>query len=101
MFVRLVPRVAEVRDLAWAGVGGGLSMGGGVAANTPWWRSAVVYQIYPRSFADSDGDGVGDLAGICSRLEYVAALVVDAVWLSLIYRSPMADFGYDLIKLAE
>ena len=65
-------------------------------AEVPWWRSAVVYQIYPRSFADSDGDGVGDLAGICSRLDYVAGLGVDAIWLSPIYRSPMADFGYDV-----
>ena len=62
----------------------------------PWWRSAVVYQIYPRSFADSDADGVGDLRGIAGRLEYVRDLGADTVWLSPIYRSPMADFGYDI-----
>jgi alpha-glucosidase len=62
----------------------------------PWWRSAVVYQIYPRSFADSDGDGVGDLPGITAGLEHVRDLGADAVWLSPIYRSPMADFGYDV-----
>jgi alpha-glucosidase len=63
---------------------------------TPWWRSAVVYQIYPRSFADSDGDGVGDLPGIGSRLDHLVDLGVDAFWLSPFYRSPMADFGYDI-----
>ena len=68
----------------------------GAESSPPWWRSAVIYQIYPRSFADSNGDGVGDLAGISSRLDYVAALGVDAIWLSPIYRSPMADFGYDV-----
>jgi alpha-glucosidase len=62
----------------------------------PWWRSAAIYQIYPRSFADLDGDGVGDLPGITGRLEYVRDLGADAVWLSPIYRSPMADFGYDI-----
>ena len=62
----------------------------------PWWRSAVVYQIYPRSFADGDGDGVGDLAGIRARLDHLVDLGVDAVWLSPIYRSPMVDFGYDV-----
>jgi alpha-glucosidase len=61
-----------------------------------WWRGAVIYQIYPRSFADSDGDGVGDLPGLIGRLDYVADLGVDAIWINPIYRSPMADFGYDV-----
>ena len=64
--------------------------------DTPWWRDAVVYQIYPRSFADSNGDGVGDLAGITSKLDYLADLGVDALWLSPIFTSPMRDFGYDV-----
>lgn len=62
----------------------------------PWWHRAVVYQIYPRSFQDSDGDGVGDLKGILSRLDHLTWLGVDAFWLSPIYPSPMADFGYDV-----
>ena len=62
----------------------------------PWWQTAVVYQIYPRSFADSNGDGVGDLAGVTARLDHLAWLGVDALWLSPIFRSPMADFGYDV-----
>ncbi len=60
------------------------------------WRGGVVYQIYPRSFQDSDGDGVGDLPGILSRLDHLAWLGVDALWLSPIYPSPLADFGYDV-----
>jgi alpha-glucosidase len=63
---------------------------------TSWWRSAAIYQIYVRSFADADGDGVGDLAGARSRLPYVAELGVDAVWLTPFYVSPMADGGYDV-----
>jgi alpha-glucosidase len=64
--------------------------------NTAWWRGAVIYQIYPRSFADSNGDGIGDLPGITARLPYIAALGVDAIWLSPIFTSPMRDFGYDV-----
>lgn len=62
----------------------------------PWWQSAVLYQIYPWSFQDSDGDGIGDLRGIESRLDYLVELGVDAIWLSPIFPSPMADFGYDV-----
>jgi alpha-glucosidase len=62
----------------------------------PWWQVGTIYQVYPRSLQDSNGDGVGDLRGILSRLEYFVALGVDAVWLSPIYPSPMADFGYDV-----
>jgi alpha-glucosidase len=61
-----------------------------------WWRGAVIYQIYPRSFADGNGDGVGDLPGITARLDYVTGLGADAIWLSPIFPSPMADFGYDV-----
>jgi len=66
-----------------------------------WWRDAVVYQIYPRSFADASGDGVGDLDGLRARLEHLAWLGVDALWLSPIYRSPMADFGYDVADYCD
>jgi alpha-glucosidase len=61
-----------------------------------WWKSAVIYQIYPRSFQDSDGNGVGDLRGIIARLPYLAELGIDALWISPIFPSPMADFGYDV-----
>ena len=62
----------------------------------PWWQDCVVYQIYPRSFQDSNGDGIGDLAGIIQRLDYIQSLGVDAIWLNPIFTSPMADFGYDI-----
>src|ERR687889_2388405 len=61
-----------------------------------WWRTAVIYQIYPRSFADASGDGIGDLPGITARLDHLASLGVDAVWLSPFYTSPQADAGYDV-----
>ena len=63
---------------------------------TEWWRGGVIYQIYPRSFADANADGTGDLPGITSHLDYVASLGVDAIWLSPFFRSPMKDFGYDV-----
>ncbi|QEW22053.1 Oligo-1,6-glucosidase 1 [Marinibacterium anthonyi] len=66
------------------------------AKATDWWRGGVIYQIYPRSFQDSDGDGIGDLAGITRRLDYIASLGVDAIWISPFFTSPMKDFGYDV-----
>ncbi len=69
---------------------------GGHADPATWWRTAVVYQVYPRSFADGNGDGIGDLPGVISRLPYLSALGVDALWLSPFYPSPLADGGYDI-----
>ena len=66
------------------------------ATPNPWWANAVVYQIYPRSFQDTNGDGIGDLKGITSRLDYLADLGVDVLWLSPVYRSPQDDNGYDI-----
>jgi len=66
-----------------------------------WWRGAVIYQIYPRSFADSNGDGIGDLAGITAHLDHVASLGVDAIWLSPFFTSPMRDFGYDVADFCD
>jgi alpha-glucosidase len=68
----------------------------GRQADKDWWRGAVIYQIYPRSFQDTSGDGIGDLAGITRRLPYVASLGVDAIWISPFFTSPMKDFGYDV-----
>ena len=67
----------------------------------PWWKEAVVYQIYPRSYADSNGDGVGDLDGIRRHLDHLAWLGVDAIWISPFFRSPMADFGYDVADYCD
>ena len=66
------------------------------ATPNPWWANAVVYQIYPRSFQDTNGDGIGDLRGITARLDYLADLGVDVLWLSPVYRSPQDDYGYDI-----
>jgi len=66
------------------------------AVDRDWWRGAVIYQIYPRSFQDSNGDGIGDLRGIVRRLPYIASLGVDAIWISPFFKSPMKDFGYDV-----
>ncbi|MFN4239917.1 MAG: alpha-glucosidase [Erythrobacter cryptus] len=66
------------------------------AATRPWWRGAVIYQIYPRSFRDTNGDGIGDLAGIAEGLDYIADLGVDGIWISPFFTSPMKDFGYDV-----
>ena len=69
--------------------------------DAPWWQRGVIYQIYPRSFQDSDGDGIGDLHGIAQRLDYLAWLGVDAIWISPIFPSPMADFGYDVADYCD
>jgi alpha-glucosidase len=76
---------------SWGVEGKGIGM-----AESRWWKRGIVYQIYPRSFQDSNGDGIGDLKGICRRLGYLTWLGVDAIWISPIYPSPMADFGYDI-----
>jgi alpha-glucosidase len=68
----------------------------GVRKDPDWWRGAVIYQIYPRSFQDSNGDGIGDLPGITARLDHVAGLGADAIWISPFFKSPMKDFGYDV-----
>ncbi len=67
-----------------------------LAADPDWWRGAVIYQIYPRSYQDSNGDGIGDLAGITERLDHIAGLGADAIWISPFFTSPMKDFGYDV-----
>ncbi|MCT2557494.1 alpha-amylase family glycosyl hydrolase [Tsuneonella sp. YG55] len=70
-------------------------------ADIPWWKGAAIYQIYPRSFMDSNGDGIGDLPGITMRLDHVASLGVDAIWISPFFTSPMKDFGYDVADYCD
>lgn len=65
-------------------------------AQHPWWQGAVIYQIYPRSFQDTNGDGIGDLKGIINKLDYIQSLGIDAIWISPFFKSPMKDFGYDI-----
>jgi len=90
-----------VLGLALAAASVAMSWAGGeawaqAASVDPWWKHAVVYEIYPRSFQDSNGDGIGDLNGIASRLDYLQGLGVDAIWISPMYPSPQVDFGYDV-----
>ncbi|PWK87763.1 alpha-glucosidase [Fulvimonas soli] len=73
-----------------------LAVAGAHAATDPWWKHAVIYEIYPRSFGDSNGDGVGDLRGIAQHLDYLQKLGVDAIWIAPMYPSPQVDFGYDI-----
>jgi len=66
------------------------------AKQLAWWKNAVIYEVYPRSFQDTNGDGIGDLNGITKRLDYLKDLGVDAIWLTPVYPSPDVDFGYDI-----
>jgi alpha-glucosidase len=87
--------VAALRSMmAWENGDASRSVGAGL--DPDWWRGAVIYQIYPWSFADSNGDGIGDLNGITAKLDHVARLGVDAIWVAPFFASPMADFGYDV-----
>ncbi|QZH73784.1 MAG: DUF3459 domain-containing protein [Erythrobacter sp.] len=72
-----------------------------MSTGLPWWKGAAIYQIYPRSFMDANGDGIGDLPGITSRLDHVASLGVDAIWVSPFFTSPMKDFGYDVADYCD
>src|SRR5687767_11030342 len=73
----------------------------GDVESIPWWKRGVIYQIYPRSFQDGNGDGTGDLPGILHRLDYLSWLGVDAIWISPFFPSPMADFGYDVADYCD
>jgi alpha-glucosidase len=76
--------------------GAGSSASSKLISEDAWWKHAVVYEIYPRSFADANGDGVGDLNGITKHLDYLQKLGVDAIWIAPLYPSPQVDFGYDI-----
>src|SRR5438552_15575711 len=85
-------------SIAWPDEPRGAAPAGAAAAAhaDPWWKHAVIYEIYPRSFQDSNGDGIGDLNGIAQRLDYLKDLGVDAIWITPMYPSPQVDFGYDI-----
>ena len=87
-----------MRARMWTALAAGLTLWSGAAGAPalPWWKGAIIYEVYPRSFQDSNGDGIGDLNGITSRLDYIKSLHVDAIWLTPIYPSPQVDFGYDI-----
>jgi alpha-glucosidase len=85
--------IIETIDVAPARAGRG--------ETSPWWKGAVIYQIYPRSFQDTNGDGIGDLPGITQRLDYIASLGVDGIWISPFFTSPMADYGYDVSDFCD
>lgn len=72
-----------------------------ISDDTPWWKGALIYQIYPRSFQDTNGDGIGDLPGITQRLDYIASLGVSCIWISPFFTSPMADYGYDVSDFCD
>ncbi len=74
----------------------GIGRKGFIMQQAPWWRGAVIYQVYPRSLQDTNNDGIGDLPGIINKLDYIASLHVDAIWISPFFKSPMKDFGYDI-----
>ncbi len=93
---RLLAAPGDGYILAHRSVSRGQGMASQQVSGDDWWRGAVIYQVYPRSFQDTDGDGIGDLKGVTRRLGHIASLGVDAIWLSPFFTSPQADMGYDV-----
>src|SRR5579863_7372561 len=89
-------QLAERLRRAWRRLASRRAVAGDAPSEDPWWKHSVIYEIYLRSFQDSNGDGVGDLAGIAERLDYLESLGVDAIWITPHYPSPQVDFGYDV-----